>query len=152
MSKIRVFDPACGSGNFPVIAYKEIARLALIIAEFQYELLYRGRKEALAEFLPLDSQNWVTCGNASMQMDEALQVRLQVVRGHAGDRDAVVVAELDHRVAVNIGGDQRRQLLNVLDIGEVVELDSVGLRIKVDDGVGADARREYEIVVARPAD
>jgi MmeI, DNA-methyltransferase domain/MmeI, target recognition domain/MmeI, N-terminal domain/MmeI, helicase spacer domain/MmeI, C-terminal domain len=101
MSKIRVFDPACGSGNFLVIAYKEmraieaeinrrrgeadrrteipltnfrgievrdfpaeIARLALIIAEFQCDVLYRGQKEALAEFLPLDAQNWITCGNA----------------------------------------------------------------------------------------
>jgi len=101
MSKIRVFDPACGSGNFLVIAYKEmraieaeinqrrgepdrrseipltsfrgieirdfpaeVARLALIIAEFQCDVLYRGQKEALAEFLPLDSQNWITCGNA----------------------------------------------------------------------------------------
>jgi hypothetical protein len=101
MSRIRVFDPACGSGNFLVIAYKEmraieaeinrrrsepdhrseipltnfrgielrdfpaeIARLALIIAEFQCDVLYRGQKEALAEFLPLDAQNWVTCGNA----------------------------------------------------------------------------------------
>lgn len=101
MSRIRVFDPACGSGNFLVIAYKqmraieakanqrrgesnrptdipltnfrgielrdfsaEIARLALIIAEYQCDLLYRGKKLALAEFLPLDSQNWVTCGNA----------------------------------------------------------------------------------------
>ncbi|MEE4537879.1 MAG: DNA methyltransferase [Erythrobacter sp.] len=101
MSKIRVFDPACGSGNFLVIAYKqmreieaeinkrrgeserdsdipltnfrgielrdfpaEIARLALIIAEFQCDVLYRGQKEALADFLPLDSQNWITCGNA----------------------------------------------------------------------------------------
>ncbi|MDW9620199.1 DNA methyltransferase [Sinorhizobium meliloti] len=101
MSKIRVFDPACGSGNFLVIAYKEmrkieaeinqrrgepgrrteipltnfrgielrdfpaeIARLALIIAEFQCDVLYRGQKEALAEFLPLDSENWITCGNA----------------------------------------------------------------------------------------
>jgi hypothetical protein len=101
ISRIRVFDPACGSGNFLVIAYKqmreienllnerrgepgrksdipltnfrgielrdfaaEIARLALIIAEFQCDLLYRGQKEALAEFLPLDSQNWITCGNA----------------------------------------------------------------------------------------
>jgi hypothetical protein len=25
---------------------------------------YRGQKEALAEFLPLDTQNWITCGNA----------------------------------------------------------------------------------------
>jgi hypothetical protein len=101
ISKIRVFDPACGSGNFLVIAYKEIraieaeinkrrrepdrrtdipltnfrgielrdfpaeiARLALIIAEFQCDVLYRGQKEALAEFLPLDAMNWITCGNA----------------------------------------------------------------------------------------
>ncbi|MDQ2067129.1 lactate dehydrogenase [Xinfangfangia sp. CPCC 101601] len=101
IAKIRVFDPACGSGNFLVIAYKqlraieaeinrrrgeadrktdipltnfrgielrdfsaEIARLALIIAEYQCDVTYRGQKEALAEFLPLDSQNWITCGNA----------------------------------------------------------------------------------------
>jgi hypothetical protein len=101
MSKIRVFDPACGSGNFLVIAYKEmraieaeisrrrgevdrrteilltnfrgielrdfpaeIARLALIIAEYQCDVLYRGQQEALKEFLPLDAENWITCGNA----------------------------------------------------------------------------------------
>jgi hypothetical protein len=101
MAHIRVFDPACGSGNFLVIAYKqmreieaqinrlrkeanfaseipinnfrgielrdfpaEIARLALIIAEFQCDVLYRGQKEALTDVLPLDSQNWITCGNA----------------------------------------------------------------------------------------
>lgn len=101
MSRIRVFDPACGSGNFLVIAYKEmrtieaevnkrrgepdrrseipltnfrgielrnfpaeIARLALIIAEYQCDVLYRGKKLALAEFLPLGKENWITCGNA----------------------------------------------------------------------------------------
>jgi hypothetical protein len=101
IARIRVFDPACGSGNFLVIAYKqmreienavnerrgeqgrasdipltnfrgielrdfpaEIARLALIIAEFQCDVLYRGQKDALAEFLPLDAQNWIICGNA----------------------------------------------------------------------------------------
>jgi hypothetical protein len=42
----------------------EIARLALVIAEYQCDLVYRGQKEALAVFLPLDSQNWITCGNA----------------------------------------------------------------------------------------
>src|SRR3984957_1233278 len=105
MAKIRVFDPACGSGNFLVIAYKvmreieaeinkrrgeetqptemkltnfrgielrdfpaEIARLALIIAEYQCDVLYRGQKLALAEFLPLDAMNWITCGNA-LQLD-----------------------------------------------------------------------------------
>lgn len=101
IARIRIFDPACGSGNFLVIAYKqmrviensinerrnehgrksdipltnfrgielrdfaaEIARLALIIAEYQCDLLYRGQKEALAEFLPLSADNWITCYNA----------------------------------------------------------------------------------------
>lgn len=101
IARIRVFDPACGSGNFLVIAYKEmreieaeinrrrgepdgrseipitnfrgielrdfpaeIARLALVIAEYQCDVLYRGLKLALAEFLPLRNDNWITCGNA----------------------------------------------------------------------------------------
>ncbi len=101
ISRIRVFDPACGSGNFLVIAYKElrgieaeinkrrdeadlhsgipltnfrgielrhfsceIARLALIIAEYQCDVLYRGQRLAIAEFLPLQKANWITCGNA----------------------------------------------------------------------------------------
>jgi hypothetical protein len=101
MSRIRIFDPACGSGNFLVIAYKEmrlieaeinrrrgeplerteipltnfrgielrdfpaeIARLALVIAEYQCDVLYRGPLVAKAEFLPLDAMNWITCGNA----------------------------------------------------------------------------------------
>ena len=42
----------------------EIARLALIIAEYQCDVLYRGQREALADFLPLDAMNWITCGNA----------------------------------------------------------------------------------------
>ena len=101
IARMRVFDPACGSGNFLVIAYKElreiefkinklryetdlkseiplnnfrgielrefpaeIARLALIIAEFQCDVIYRGQKDALKDFLPLDSKNWIICGNA----------------------------------------------------------------------------------------
>ena len=101
MARIRVFDPACGSGNFLVIAYKEmraieaeinrrrreggrrseipltnfrgielrdfpaeIARLALIIAEYQCDVLYLGQKEAVAVVLPLDKKNWITCANA----------------------------------------------------------------------------------------
>ena len=42
----------------------EIARLAIIIAEYQCDVLYRGQQEALSEFLPLDAENWITCGNA----------------------------------------------------------------------------------------
>ncbi|HET7663915.1 MAG TPA: DNA methyltransferase [Rhodanobacteraceae bacterium] len=101
MARIRVFDPACGSGNFLVIAYKqmrdieaainakrgeanrksdipltnfrgielrdfacEVARLALVIAEYQSDVKHRGQKEALKEFLPLSADNWITRGNA----------------------------------------------------------------------------------------
>ena len=105
MARIRVFDPACGSGNFLVIAYKEmraieieinrrrgeadrrsdilltnfrgielrhfsaeIARLALVIAEYQCDVLYLGQQEAKFFFLPLKRDNWITYGNA-LQLD-----------------------------------------------------------------------------------
>lgn len=101
LARIRVFDPACGSGNFLVIAYKqlraieaeinwrrgeqqnkseipltnfrgielrdfaaEIARLALIIAEYQCDVLHRGHTLALHDFLPLARENWIIRGNA----------------------------------------------------------------------------------------
>lgn len=101
IARIRVFDPACGSGNFLVIAYKElrkieaqinelrdekgratdipltnfrgieinsfpaeIARLALVIAEYQSNVQYCGQIEALQTVLPLSKENWIVCGNA----------------------------------------------------------------------------------------
>ena len=54
--------------NFRGIELKDfpatIARLALIIAEYQCDVLHRGQREATRDFLPLDSKNWITCGNA----------------------------------------------------------------------------------------
>lgn len=38
ISKIKVFDPACGSGNFLIIAYKELRKLEHAILERQAEL------------------------------------------------------------------------------------------------------------------
>jgi hypothetical protein len=107
LGNIRVFDPACGSGNFLVIAYKEmraieaeivrrlggeaslkledrrsviplsnfygieikgfaaeIARLALLIAEFQADCLYLSQQEARAMVLPLHKTGQILVGNA----------------------------------------------------------------------------------------
>lgn len=100
LSAIRVFDPACGSGNFLVIAYKEmraieneivkrtgdepkslikldsfygieiknfaveIARLALLIAEFQCDVQYISQQEARAMVLPLHKTGQIRVGNA----------------------------------------------------------------------------------------
>lgn len=101
LQRIRIFDPACGSGNFLLIAYKEmraiehdinveldtplapsiipitnfrgieledfaaeIARLSLVIAEFQCNAKYMSETLALSVFLPLSKRNWIICGNA----------------------------------------------------------------------------------------
>jgi hypothetical protein len=130
MARIRVFDPACGSGNFLVIAYKEmraieaeinqrrnephrrtdipltnfrgielrdfpaeIARLALIIAEYQCDELYRGQREALQDFLPLRKENWITCGNA-LRLDW-LSICPPTVKGVKLQADDLFGAPLD---------------------------------------------------------
>lgn len=101
LAHIRVFDPACGSGNFLLIAYKqlreieheinierkepntpscipitnfrgielqdfcaEVARLSLVIAEFQCNSIYLGTELAINAFLPLSKKNWIVSGNA----------------------------------------------------------------------------------------
>ena len=100
IAQIRVFDPACGSGNFLVIAYREmraieaeivrrtrddpksriklsnfygieiksfaaeIARLALLIAEFQADCQYLSQAEARSMVLPLHKTGQVVTGNA----------------------------------------------------------------------------------------
>jgi type I restriction-modification system DNA methylase subunit len=38
MARIRVFDPACGSGNFLVIAYKEMRKIEAEINRLRGEL------------------------------------------------------------------------------------------------------------------
>jgi hypothetical protein len=101
IAAIRVFDPACGSGNFLVIAYiklreieaeiirrrkdddrrswikltnfygieiksfaAEIARLALLIAEFQCNVRFIGQREACLDVLPLHDTGQIVNGNA----------------------------------------------------------------------------------------
>jgi hypothetical protein len=68
----------------------EIARLALIIAEFQCDVLYRGPKLALLEFQPLETQNWITCGNA-LRLDW-----LQRLPAHRHGREAAWRRPLQH--------------------------------------------------------
>ena len=128
LANIRVFDPACGSGNFLVIAYKEmraieaeivaklggeaslklddrrsviplsnfygieiksfaaeIARLALLIAEFQADCLYLSQQEARAMVLPLHKTGQITVGNA-LRLDW-LEVCPPVVKAMFAEHD-----------------------------------------------------------------
>ena len=142
LEHIRVFDPACGSGNFLVIAYREvreieaeinkrrgepnrrssipltnyrgielrhfsaeIARLALIIAEYQCDVRYRGEQLAMAEFLPLKDENWITCGNAlALDWLSVCRPTGKTVKLHANDLFATPLkqAEIDFK---NEGGE-----------------------------------------------
>lgn len=104
IGRIRVFDPACGSGNFLVIAYRqmrdieheiikrtgddpksvipltnfygieikgfaaEIARLALLIAEFQADARLISQKAARSMVLPLHQTGRIVVDNA-LRMD-----------------------------------------------------------------------------------
>ena len=148
MAHIRVFDPACGSGNFLVIAYKrmrdiehraniksgrairledgengeprwsgqpseislrnfrgieikpfaaEVARLALIIAEYQCDEIYIGQKQADIRFLPLDKQNWIVRGNA-------LQLDWLGICPPAGEREVKV-----QNWSLDLGGGEGKQ-------------------------------------------
>nr|WP_235922102.1 DNA methyltransferase [Flavobacterium phycosphaerae] len=45
LSKIKVFDPACGSGNFLIIAYKELRKLEIEIWK-QIDLLKKESKQS----------------------------------------------------------------------------------------------------------
>jgi len=148
MAHIRVFDPACGSGNFLVISYKrmrdiehraniksgrairledgengesrwsgqpseislrnfrgieikpfaaEVARLALIIAEYQCDEVYIGQKQADIRFLPLDKQNWIVRGNA-------LRLDWLGICPPAGEREVKV-----HNWALDLEGGEGKQ-------------------------------------------
>jgi hypothetical protein len=109
IARIRVFDPACGSGSFLVIAYKEmraieaeinrrrgeaerpseipltnfrgielrdfpaeIARLALIIAEYQCDVLYRG--DSLGRRFKNDTERLETLFDLYTKMTAATSV------------------------------------------------------------------------------
>jgi hypothetical protein len=75
ISKIKFFDPACGSGNFLIIAYKEIRRLEIdVIKELQVgsNLLLPGMRSflsdvKLSQFYGIEIDNFA-CETAKLSM------------------------------------------------------------------------------------
>lgn len=67
---IRVFDPACGSGNFLVIAYKELRRLEHSVMERLLELTSTGRLVDVQGLMPQQEMNYgVEQANSSVSLD-----------------------------------------------------------------------------------
>jgi hypothetical protein len=84
---------------------------------------------------------------ASVQVEDVSEHGLELLRVHTGEGHTVIVAELNHRVALVIRGDQRRRLCQGLRTGEVIELDRIQPGIELADGI-RDALRVLESVIA----
>jgi len=55
LSRIKIFDPACGSGNFLIIAYKELRRLEHAVLERQGELSGRTQQALLGSRISIEN-------------------------------------------------------------------------------------------------
>jgi hypothetical protein len=110
LSKIRVFDPACGSGNFLVIAYKELRKLEMqIFSQLQkvgrQKTLYLSRIE-LSQFFGIELDDFahqiamLSLWLAEHQMNLAFKQTFgrsapvlplrqsgNIIRGNAADRN-----------------------------------------------------------------
>ena len=76
------------------------------------------------------------------QVEGAPHHVVELLGVHARDGDAVVIAEVDHLIAMRVGGGCRLKLRHRRDVGEVREIDGVAARrIEVDDGVALGSGR-----------
>ncbi|MBI6058756.1 class I SAM-dependent DNA methyltransferase [Clostridium perfringens] len=62
LSKIKIFDPACGSGNFLIIAYKEIRELEMKIINqinrLDRQLYWKGTSISLSQFYGIELKDF----------------------------------------------------------------------------------------------
>lgn len=90
ISKIRVFDPACGSGNFLIIAYKRLRRLELDIMahvrELRGEFAFNYSRIQLANFRGIEIADFprrmagLSLYLAQHQMNRAVEEELGVTQ------------------------------------------------------------------------
>jgi hypothetical protein len=94
LSKIKIFDPACGSGNFLIIAYKELRRLEIAIIHHLQELQkavagFNGKSEQLS-FIPKAQLSLA----ASFQVELFSRIQLSQFFGIEIDDFAHEIAQL----------------------------------------------------------
>lgn len=62
LSKIKIFDPACGSGNFLIIAYKEMRELEMSIInqinKLDMQLYWKGTSISLSQFYGIEIKDF----------------------------------------------------------------------------------------------
>ena len=55
IANIKIFDPACGSGNFLIIAFKELRKLEMEVIKLRQELVKDGQQDDFFDEISLDS-------------------------------------------------------------------------------------------------
>lgn len=94
LGKIKIFDPACGSGNFLIIAYKELRKLEMAIIHHLQELKqkaagFQSKSEQLS-FIPKSQLNLA----ASFQVELFSRIQLSQFYGIELDDFAHEIAQL----------------------------------------------------------
>jgi len=94
LSKLKIFDPACGSGNFLIIAYKELRRLEIKIIQhlqlLKQAALGFGAKSEQLSFIPKSQLNLA----ASFQVELFSRIQLNQFYGIELDDFAHEIAQL----------------------------------------------------------
>lgn len=127
LGKIKFFDPACGSGNFLIIAYKELRKLEIKIIHQLLTLQKRASSfeptEEQISFLPKSQLSLA----ASFQVDLFSRIQLSQFYGIEIDDFAHEIAKLslwlaEHQMNVEFFRefDKRKPTLPLKDSGKIV--------------------------------
>ena len=127
MSKIKIFDPACGSGNFLIIAYKELRRLEIKIIHHLQELQkVASGFNPKTEQLSLIPKSQLSLA-ASFQVDLFSRIQLSQFYGIELDDFAHEVAKLslwlaEHQMNLEFLDEfgQTRSTLPLKEAGNIV--------------------------------
>ena len=128
ISKIKIFDPACGSGNFLIIAYKELRRLEIKIIQHLQELQQLaagfGPKSEQLSLIPKSQMNLA----ASFQVELFSHIHLSQFYGIELDDFAHEIAQLslwlaEHQMNVEFKNEfgQTNPTLPLKESGNIVQ-------------------------------
>lgn len=128
ISKIKVFDPACGSGNFLVIAYKELRRLEHAILErlaevdVSHQVLYAESKINIENFFGVELDDfavevailslWIAKHQMNAEFKEKFNLSIPLIplkeTGQIREGNA---ARIDWKTVCPNGGDEEIYLI-----------------------------------------
>jgi hypothetical protein len=152
LSKLKIFDPACGSGNFLIIAYKELRRLEIKIIQHLLELqkAVDGFKRKNTQEMLFDIPKSQLELAASFQVELFSKIQLNQFYGIELDDFAHEIAQLslwlaEHQMNVEFKNKfgQTNPTLPLKEAGQITH----GNACRMDWGTVCPIRKDDEIYV-----